>query len=502
MLVFEIEYLSGVSVAASPNHREIPEWPPHPDRLFQALVAAWGRNDPPDIDERNALEWLESIPKENLTISAPRGWSRDVVTVFVPPNDVETKGKVGDKIPKKLGETIRTIPELRKNRQPRAFPAVTIPFGESGILHYGWPLKGSHKDQLNNHKPALTRLAKEVTYIGHSHSLVRVVLVDALPKTINTDWMEGARATLRVPYPGRFKELQDAYTRCFDSHQIIRPRPSLASQTLVAQRPASSTTHFDADNITVFADAGGFVPTLAAFPAAAKRMRDALLHCTPPGFNIPTLLSGHELDGTPTAAPHLAIIPFADVGWSYSSGRLMGMGLVWPYDVSIEDRRNVMHSLAVFLSKGDGLLHFGRSGSWHLTLTPESSLASLRSPRYVRKALRWGTVLPMALDRHPKRKPGESLTDIIAQACLNIGISPETVDGMNVELHEHSPIKSGPSVKEVSSSLPKNSPYRGKPLVHLAITFAHPVGGPLLLGAGRFRGLGLCLPLAGGQKDA
>jgi CRISPR-associated protein Csb2 len=48
MLALEVEFLTGVSVAATPNRREQPEWPPHPDRLFQALVAAWGRDEKPD----------------------------------------------------------------------------------------------------------------------------------------------------------------------------------------------------------------------------------------------------------------------------------------------------------------------------------------------------------------------------------------------------------------------------------------------------------------------
>jgi CRISPR-associated protein Csb2 len=67
-----------VSVAATPNRREEAEWPPHPDRLFQSLVAAWGRDENPDDEERAALEWLEELPTEELVISAPRAYRRDV----------------------------------------------------------------------------------------------------------------------------------------------------------------------------------------------------------------------------------------------------------------------------------------------------------------------------------------------------------------------------------------------------------------------------------------
>src|SRR6266851_3849367 len=99
MLTLEVEFLTGVSVAATPNRREEPEWPPHPDRLFQALVAAWGRNENPDNEERAALEWLEELPTEELMVSAPKAHRRGVVTFYVPPNDARTTGRPGDRIP-------------------------------------------------------------------------------------------------------------------------------------------------------------------------------------------------------------------------------------------------------------------------------------------------------------------------------------------------------------------------------------------------------------------
>jgi CRISPR-associated protein Csb2 len=173
MLALEVEFLTGVSVAATPNRREEPEWPLHPDRLFQALVAAWGRDEIPNDEERAALEWLEALPIEALVISAPKAYRRDVATVFVPPNDPRTSGKSGDKLPRDLTAAIRVLPEARKNRQPRAFPAV-IPAADPPLVRYFW----AKADGLSRHRDALTRLAAEVTYVGHSHSLVRVAVVD------------------------------------------------------------------------------------------------------------------------------------------------------------------------------------------------------------------------------------------------------------------------------------------------------------------------------------
>src|SRR5262249_48734636 len=106
MLTLEVEFLTGVSVAARPNRREQAEWPPHPDRLFQALLAAWGRNEPPLEDERRALEWLEALDINTFQVSAPSAHPRQVATVFVPPNDARTPGRVGDKAPKDIRAAI------------------------------------------------------------------------------------------------------------------------------------------------------------------------------------------------------------------------------------------------------------------------------------------------------------------------------------------------------------------------------------------------------------
>lgn len=499
MFALEVEFLTGVSVAATPYTKEEVEWPPHPDRLFQALVAAWGRNEPPDDDERKALEWLEALDMYSITISAPKGRPRDVVSVYVPPNDAETKGRVGSTPPKEIFKAVKVVPDLRKNRQPRSFPAIALPMDHAYTVHYVWHLDEHKKREFDNYREAIERIARETAYLGHSHSLVRAALIAGDDVAIDSSWIEAGPVVMRFPYKGRLNELTACYQRSLKDNRV-RPNPSLATRSYELHAPSLPSPLFDTENIIVFADAGGFVPTLAAFPLVAKRLRDALLKSAPAGTPIPTLLSGHNDDCRPTESPHIAIVPLADVGWTYSQGRLMGLALVWPRAVSAVDRRKILEILASFLRDGKGkvgLLHFGRYGSWSLALEPEATSASLRFGRYTRPARRWGTVLPAALDRHPKDKAGEELVEVIMRACLNIGLPKEAIDGLEVEVHKYAPVKGAPSVQEVLQSLPAESPYRTKPFAHLVVTFPRPVCGPLMLCAGRFRGIGLCLPLEG-----
>src|SRR5262249_29796475 len=194
------------------------------------------------------------------------------------------------------------------------------------------------------------------------------------------------------------------------------------------------------------------------------------------GLSIPTLLSGHNNEGRATRESHVAIVPLADVGWNYSQGRLMGLALVWPRQVAEADRRIALQVIVAFLSGESevGLLHFGRQGSWSLGLEPESTRASLRFARYARAARRWGTVLPAPIDRHPKDKPGEEIASIVTNACVNIGLPKEAVDGLDIEVHKHASVRGAPSAAEVHKALPQDSPYRSKPLAHLVLHFPQP----------------------------
>ena len=89
MLAIEVSFLTGRYIATAYNTRIESEWPPHPARLFSALAATHFTSDPsmPGLpEERAVLEWLES--KGAPSICCSDAASREVVTVFVPVNDV------------------------------------------------------------------------------------------------------------------------------------------------------------------------------------------------------------------------------------------------------------------------------------------------------------------------------------------------------------------------------------------------------------------------------
>jgi CRISPR-associated protein Csb2 len=248
-----------------------------------------------------------------------------------------------------------------------------------------------------------------------------------------------------------------------------------------------------------------------------------LLKAVQKGYGMgaaPAWVSGHAADGTPLAAPHLACVPLYDAGWRWSAGGLMGLALIPPRALEDSARRardphtvSVAEDDAAALAELDGLrralarqggvpprldLGLSRDLLWRVAHDPSPAPQSLRPRRYLATARLWGTVTPVALDRHPK-VDGEMEAGL-RSACARIGL-PEplaVVPGKHSAFTGAAPAR--PSARSPAWTgwhLPPN--LAGRRLTHAVLRFAEPVAGPVILGAGRFSGLGLCLPLEEGR---
>jgi len=168
-LVMEIEHLLGVAFAAVGPDTSQPDWPPQPDRVFSALVAAWAARGERS-DERAALEWLEAQEPPKIASSVIN--VRPAPSSFVPPND----------------EVQVTVSPAWRSRQPRRFPAA-LP--SDPTVRLVWP------DADGAPLAALDALARDVAYVGHSASLTRCrfTRTDTEP--------EGLQRARRRVYKGR-----------------------------------------------------------------------------------------------------------------------------------------------------------------------------------------------------------------------------------------------------------------------------------------------------------
>ena len=199
MFALGIHYLNGWSMAAADGSRkEQAEWPPHPDRVFMALAAAWFETGE-DPAEGVALRWLETLPPP--AIAASGADRRTNVVSFVPVNDPSLGGKIptSRNLNKLKDAGLSLLPEHR-SRQPRGFP-VAIPHDPT--VHLIWP-----EIESGAYDSALKRLAAKVTHVGHSASFVQMWLPSSPPPT---DWIPTtgfALHRLRVASPGRLQMLK------------------------------------------------------------------------------------------------------------------------------------------------------------------------------------------------------------------------------------------------------------------------------------------------------
>lgn len=550
MLIVEIELLSGRYAATAYNDRNRAEWPPHPARFFSALVAALHDNDPVDASERKALLWLEQQPPPSLDVDldvTEEIGRRRVLDVFVPVNDISLVGDVElplrearekvdclslmpktpkvDEELKKANETVKKeerklaafianqqvvepkpsakalttamalLPD-RRIRQVRTFPVV---FPARTHFKFIWNVTIS--DAL---KAALDRLCARVTRLGHSSSLVRCAIVErqVIPTLVpNPD----GNVVLRTVGPGQLVRLE----REFDRHQGIENRVLPARPQrygllrMEREEPISSQSVFSGEWI-VFERVGGARPLSSRGTDLTRSLREALIE-THGAKTLPASLSGHGKGGTPAEQPHLAFVSLPFVGHTHADASVQGCAIVLPRELADSERELLLRLVAAWEQGravlGDGTIELasGTLPPVRLRRAELPAKVSLRPGTWCRPARRFVTATPIALDRNPGNlrsnqqgtghKASLEAQRSIAVACERIGL-PRPI---SVSISP-APLLSGTQPAHAFSPWPGLPGRTSRVLVHADICFAEPVHGPVLVGAGRYFGLGLCMP--------
>jgi CRISPR-associated protein Csb2 len=567
MLAFEIALLTGRYVATAFNDRGAAEWPPHPARLFSALVAAHFEALDPPANERAALEWLEAQGAPEIV--APEASGREVATVFVPVNDTGVVGSLDSetaavsearrdletarakgakalaaaekklaKAEAKLSEAARrataaggeskaavteaaqVLPERRK-RQPRTFPSAAPAdlAGEARFFLY-WPGAEPPPDV----RDTLDTLSARVVRLGHSSSLVRVRLIEQPPPAgddAGIRWVPDDTApaagrdvhTLRVVGAGQLAALCAAYAVQLDApgrvlparfQRYVRPRPhaeGAAAQSvfgddwIVLRRVDPPEGRSPRLPITRTVDVG-------------RTVRKALMAAL--GEGVPEILSGHDASGKALDRSHVAYVPLPFVGHDRADGSILGIALILPQDATPDDRRAVLRALDAWESwrpqkdqDGDDLavpVYLGKAGIlWLMRQDEEAVQSTLRSETWCAESCSWVSATPVALDRNPGDLRANDPTkeaaayaeaeETIAVACTRIGL-PRPVQ---VTATLAAPLAGAEKARLFPPFIAGKPPVQ-RVLVHAKLMFGEPVRGPILLGAGRYFGLGLFRP--------
>lgn len=487
MLAIGIRYLCGRAVATHPADRESVEWPPHPDRAFMAMVAAHYETEGNQA-ERDALLWLESQDPPALATSLAR--KRDTVTVFVPVNDTTmpkmSKGKAPSVDQVKTG--IALLPENR-GKQPRVFPSA-VP--DDPVVHMIWTAEPPVRL-----KASLEAICAKVTSLGHSSSLVQM-WIDENPPQPNLVPANGhTDQRLRITGSGRLADLDYRFKAG------LRPTSSLwqgykrPSVQPLEQRLACSVFN---NELVVLRRLEGRPLGLEATARFMGALRDMVMQSCPQP--PPEWISGHKPDGARSEQPHLAFMPLPYVGAEHADGHLLGVALAIPRGL---EPAEAARCLAAVLGDDSSTepptvrVYDGEIFDWILQpdLRSDRPLA-LQADTWTAAASTWGTVTPIVFDRHPKGKNmWAQAEDTVAQACERVGLPPPR----QVILAPTSVFPGSPHSREFPS-LKRKSDGGNLHHTHAIIIFDEPVQGPVLVGAGRYRGYGLCRPLRSGGGDS
>lgn len=549
MLAIEVELLTERYSAMAYNDRTRAEWPPHPVRLFSALVDTWAEDDGTE-PEALALRWLESQPPPR--VHATRAYPRSSAQVFVPVNDVQTvaepakqRAKVIEAIgalndatdtksrskaekalakaeakllsdSKKAAEASKITKEGIKSatailpgsrmRQPRTFPSV-VPSTPTVVFEWA-------SEPPDSVRTALAGLCARMVRLGHSSSLVRASLAGPPSASNDEVFVPDSRGeeVLRVPSPGQLDRLREA----FELHRGLEPRilPARFERYRRGRVPAPEVAE------SVFGDAwvvlervgGDRFPIERAGDLGTAVRRALIRYADEPVHEI---ISGHRPDGQSSEQPHAAFVPLPFVGSTHARGDLLGVALILPRGVDEAARRALARAVGRWEAEvrdadperaeeeaPELVIALGRGGAMVARRVPfgEAARSTLRPQTWTRPSRLWMTATPIALDRNPgdlhaadpvrRAKSFDEAEATVARACQNIGLpAPEHVDVLR------SATMPGTAKPRRYPPFPPRRDRPRRVLVHARLVFAEPVRGPILIGAGRYVGLGLCRPI-------
>ncbi len=439
------------------------EWPPHPGRLFCALVASASREE-----HWRALRWLEAAGAPEVWASAQYTTARR--DTYVVTNATDGKASSQHRLGRTNGMRTRVSAEPADAR----FAVV-------------WPAAAPSPQTLE----MLRVLARGVPYLGRSTSPVTLQVSDEAPAA-REQWTrfapaqpgEATAVMLRVPYGGYTDRLQAAYR---DGRRAWEESHALAyAVPCSAPVPSAEGAASPFSELLVFPLQQGTVkPEGELLLALTTKLRAAVLSRV--RTDVPAQISGHGADDR----RHLAYLALPNAGYEHSDGRLLGVALAVPGDLPAEDYARLWDAVVA-----DPLDHLRLTAEHKVRLEhPLSSPTAwgLKPERWTaaeRPGARvWITATPVMLDRFPGRGSGdEGIARELRRSITKAGYpEPQAVEFFPA------PMLPGGLHRPLRASVPAKR--FGKPMVHAQVTFPQPVCGPVLVGAMRYLGLGLFAPL-------
>lgn len=487
------------------------EWPPSPARLFQALVAGAARGETLPAHVGEALQWLEGL--EAPDIAAPVAYAGQAFKNFVPNNDLDAVG--GD---------LERIGEIRAGKiiRPRFFDAATP-------LLYAWTFAPGVDAERHPHAiceiaGSLYQLGRGVDMAWAQGEVIEESKKDArLREGSGILWRPdkgGNGATLACPHPGSLASLTKRFAATRGRFKILG-KGKKASQ-LFSQAPKSDFWQVPYNSPSIFLlfdikKADAFAPqplervvvlTEKVRDQAAARLKKGLPDCA---ALIDRVFIGRDATDA-EKAQRIRITPLPSIGHAQTERSIRRLVVVIPPSCPIAtgDIAWAFSGLALDFDSETGVMP---NDGAELVPADDRTMLAHYGIEDTAPARQWRTVTPAALsDRAARRRidprrmreeakgGAERLREqaeagwAVRQALRHAGIDT-SAQAIRVQ---REPFEGRGARAEAFVA---DTRFAKERLWHVEIAFAEPVRGPLVIGDGRYLGLGLMAPETAAIRD-
>lgn len=481
------------------------DWPPSPARLFQAMVAgnAIGAELPADCAD--TLRWLEALPPPE--IRSQRGRLGSSYTTFVPNNDLDAKG----------GDPARVVDiRVSKSIQPRHINAC-LP------IVYAW--KFAATDSAEAAAERVCAMAENIYQLGRGVDMAwaqAVVLddeaveqiLDTMPGDIFRPGSGQGEIALNCPQPGSLDSLLSRYQANRVRLKSIKDgrkvkvyftNPPKAELKRVNYNPAERWRLFELRSQN--ANATFYLWSQHRAVALVEQVRDKIANHLAEALPDQTATIERIIIGRNASegdkARRIQLIPIPSIGHTQANRSIRRLLLKVPADcpVDVGDIEWALSGLVISEHDTD-----------RVTLIPAEDVGMLR--HYALESgdsyRVWHSVTPVVLPlaaarrridpRHCKEeaKPGTERADEEQRACAAVlqalrhaGLRMR-VEAVRVQREPFS--RRGVRAEDFA----RDTRFAKERLWHVELRFAEPAEGLIVIGDGRYVGLGLMAP----DKDA
>ena len=478
------------------------DWPPSPARLFQALVAGAARGGSLPGRALEAFQWLEGLAPP--VIATPPAYVGQALKNFVPNNDLDAVG--GD--PARIGE-IRTAKIIR----PRLFEAA-VP------LLYAWTYERSA--DAERHARTVCEIADHLYQLGRGVDMAWAqgeVYEDGDADARLRDpggviWRPaegGDGATLSCPQLASLASLTRRFAETRKRFKTIEKGRKTGQLFSQAPKPNFSQIRYNSPSTFLLFDirrTDALAPqSLERIVSLAEKVRDqaaARLKKGLPGCAavVDCVFVGRDA-GEAGKTRRIRITPLPSVGHAQVERSIRRVLVTVPPDCPIAAGE------IAWAFSGLTIKYDEQTGEILQELVPadDRSMLGNYGIEIERKYRLWRTVTPAALSERAVRRRidpyrmreeakggAERLREHVAaewavgQALRHAGIDAP-VQAIRVQ---REPFEARGQRAEAFAA---GTRFTKERLWHVEIAFAQPVPGPLVIGDGRYLGLGLMAPV-------